>query len=98
MRINMQKNLILITLLLILTLISLGVVSAESADNLTLANSSDTVTDNITQNTSTHLPDPEVWRGGVLIYSTTTIQDAMDHSTNGDTIKLEDGQTFHENL
>ncbi|MDP3622660.1 MAG: Ig-like domain repeat protein [Methanobacteriaceae archaeon] len=94
----MQKNLILITLLLILTLISLGVVSAESADNLTLANSSDTVTDNITQNTSTHLPDPEVWRGGVLIYSTTTIQDAMDHSTNGDTIKLEDGQTFHENL
>ncbi len=97
-RINMQKKLTLITLLLIFTLTSLGAVSAESSDNLTVANSPETVTDNITQNTSTHLPDPEVWRGGVLIYSTTTIQDAMDHSISGDTIKLEDGQTFYENL
>ena len=94
----MQKKLILITLLLIFTLISLGAVSAESSDNVTVANSSETVTDNITQNTSTHLPDPEVWRSGVLIYSTNTIQDAMDHSMSGDTIKLEEGQTFYENL
>ncbi|MDO9044591.1 MAG: hypothetical protein Q7U35_04715, partial [Methanobacteriaceae archaeon] len=98
MKNNMQKNLKLITLFLIFALISLGAVSAESSDNVTVANSPETINDNITQNTSTHLPDPEVWRGGVLIYSTTTIQDAMDHSTNGDTIKLEDGQTFHENL
>jgi uncharacterized repeat protein (TIGR01451 family) len=79
-------------------LVSIGSVSAESSDNITADNSSAPTNEDIANDTSTKLPDPEVWRGGVLIYSTTTIQDAMDHSISGDTIKLEDGQTFYENL
>ena len=95
---NMQKKLTVITLLLIFALVSIGSVSAESSDNITADNSSAPTNEDIINDTSTKLPDPEVWRGGVLIYSTTTIQDAMDHSISGDTIKLEDGQTFYENL
>jgi len=66
-------------------------IAEQAADNNT--------TDNITINSSQLSPDPEVWRGGVLVYSTTiSIQDAMDHAISGDTIRLEDGNTFYENL
>lgn len=95
----MQKNLTLITLTLIFSIIAMGAVAAESPDDVITNNTSDQTVQNITNNTTSNAPDPEVWRDGILIYSTTiSIQDAMDHAQNGDTIRLENGQTFYENL
>ncbi|QUH22591.1 hypothetical protein HYG87_01810 [Methanobacterium alkalithermotolerans] len=100
-----KKTIIFTTFILILGLLSLGAVAAQSPENDMLP---DQVENNITNNTSSYssnnnetsnyLPDPQVWRGGVLIYSTTTIQDALDNSLSGDTILLEDGATFYEKL
>ncbi len=52
-----------------------------------------------TQKTSKNnkLPDPSVIRGGTVIYSTTSIQDAVNHAINGDTIQIDEG-TYTENV
>jgi len=95
----MQKKLTFITFTLIFSMIAMGAVAAESPDDVITNNTSDQTVQNVTNNTTSNAPDPEVWRDGILIYSTTiSIQDAMDHAQNGDTIRLENGQTFYENL
>jgi uncharacterized repeat protein (TIGR01451 family) len=40
--------------------------------------------------------DPNVIRGGIVVYSTNSIQDAINNAQNGDIIRLENGATFHE--
>ena len=47
------------------------------------------------QNSST-LPDPQIWRNGVLVGSYQTITDAVNAAQSGDTIILEPG-TYYEN-
>lgn len=84
-------------------MITMGAVAAESPEDINTNNTTDQPTQDLTYNTNytnntTKLPDPQVWRSGTLIYSSTTIQDALDHSISGDTILLEDDQTFYENL
>ena len=45
---------------------------------------------------SSKLPDPQIWRNGVLVGSYTTITDAVNAAQSGDTIILEPG-TYKEN-
>ncbi len=40
---------------------------------------------------------PKVIRGGTVVYSTTTIQDAINHAIDGDTIAVDEG-TYTENV
>ncbi|UTB32438.1 MAG: hypothetical protein NKF70_13255 [Methanobacterium sp. ERen5] len=37
------------------------------------------------------LPDPRVIRNGIVVYSSTQIQDAVNHAVDGDTIEVDDG-------
>jgi len=68
-------------------------VAAENSTNNS-STSSPLLTDS--ENTSVVGPDPNVIRGGVVVYTTGSIQDAIDNAQTGDIIRLETGATFNE--
>ncbi len=106
---NKTKFFIPLLLLSLTLLFCVDTVSATGSNNTTLPSDNLTVSDvqttsnssNSTTNNSSDsennqtLPDPQVWRGGIQVGPNyTTIQDAIDNAIDGDTIMLENGQTF----
>ena len=110
-QLNLTKLVLFLGLIFIFSIIISGAVSAADntsnqtgnaiTSNITnISNSQNSTTNeknseesNVTKN----IPDPKVIRGGTEVYSSTTIQDAIDHAIDGDTIAVDEG-TYTENV
>ncbi|MBI5679460.1 MAG: right-handed parallel beta-helix repeat-containing protein [Methanobacterium sp.] len=100
---KIKKQAIIILITLSFALMFAGAVSAEDSSSTTILDDQNsnsypadtTSTENTAQ--STALPDPRVVRGGTVVYTSTTIQDAVNHAIDGDTIEVDPG-TYNENI
>ena len=86
-------SLLLLSLALVLTVSFAAATDIENSTNNS-STSSPLLSDS--ENTSVVGPDPNVIRGGVVVYTTGSIQDAIDNAQTGDIIRLENGATFNE--
>lgn len=86
-------SLLLLSLALVLTVSFAAATDIENSTNNS-STSSPLLSDS--ENTSVAGPDPNVIRGGVVVYTTGSIQDAIDNAQTGDIIRLENGATFNE--
>jgi hypothetical protein len=84
---NVKKQATILMLTLITAFIICGAVSAADTSD----NSSTNIQSDSNQSSNTTLPDPSVIRGGVVVYSSSTITDAINHAIDGDTIAVEAG-------
>lgn len=88
--------LLLLSLALVFTAAIEDAAAATESDNLTINSSTSSPLLSDSDNTSVVGPDPNVIRGGVVVYTTGSIQDAIDNAQTGDIIRLENGATFNE--
>ena len=108
-RSSLTKLILFLGLIFIVSIIISGAVSAVNttsnqtssainSDITNINNSQNTNEKNLeTSNSTKNIPDPKVIRGGTEVYSSTTIQDAIDHAIDGDTIAVDEG-TYTENV
>ena len=110
-RSNLNKLVLFLGLIFIFSIIISGAVSAanitsnQTVDSITShhtnisdnQNSSTSEKTSLESNVTKNVPDPQVIRGGTVVYSTTTIQDAIYHAIDGDTIAVDEG-TYTENV
>lgn len=95
----MKTKITLITITIIFALTLCSTVTAADTPNMTPNDSNQSLEQNeihfevINSNIGTdqNLPDPKVYHNGAMVYSTTDLQDAIDHSVEGDLIEVEPG-------
>lgn len=100
-------------ILVIALVLGVGSVAAASEDNTSQANNStsittvpETHTDNTVNSDPATPADPQIWRDGAPVargghpagYQYSTIAEAINDALDGDTIMLESGAVFHEQL
>lgn len=95
-RAHILVPLLLLSLALVFTAAIGDSAAATESDNLTINSSTSSPLLSDSDNTSVVGPDPNVIRGGVVVYTTGSIQDAIDNAQTGDIIRLENGATFNE--